>query len=130
MTSTATPHATPVETTMANDIPGLANLSVHEQDAFALSRAAILLDQARDDDARMAAAMEHNLELWTSIQALVRRDENPLPAEIKDNLVKLSRYVADATFRCEGRPNEDTLKTLININLQISQGLLESAKAS
>lgn len=102
-----------------------SDLSIPEQDAFALSQAAIMLDQAKGDPKAVAAALDHNLQLWVSIRTLVSRPNNLLPGQIKDNLKKLANYVADTTFKHGGSASEQIIDSLININLQISQGLLE-----
>ncbi len=115
---------------MAEPTDTYDDLSVTEQDAYALSRAAVMIDQAKGDQAAVAAALDHNLELWTTISAVVSADDNPLPQEIKDNLIKLSKYVADTTFKNGSDATEGVLDSLININLQISQGLLEGQEAS
>jgi flagellar biosynthesis regulator FlaF len=103
-------------------------LDIREEEAFGLSRAAVLLDQAkqnRDDTVAMTAALNHNLELWVAIRSLVQRPESGLPKSVEDNLIRLSNFVADTTFRSIDFLEETTIDTLININLQISEGLLE-----
>ena len=106
------------------------DLSAVEKDAAALSDAAIRLDQARGDDKMLVAALDHNLELWVGIRTIVSQWEeyNPMPMEARENLVKLSQYVADSTFIHGQDIADKTLNSLININLQIAQGLLEGAE--
>jgi flagellar biosynthesis regulator FlaF len=108
------------------------DLSAAEKDAAALSDAAIRLDQARGDDKMLVAALDHNLELWVGIRTIVSQWEkyNPMPMEARENLVKLSQYVADTTFAHGKDMGDKTLDSLININLQIAQGLLEGSEAS
>jgi len=104
-------------------------LSINEENAYALSEAAIFLDQARqrrEDANAMAAALRHNVELWIAIQSLVKRINGALPDEVKANLLKLGDYVVGTTLRDGPAIGEHTLDTLININLQISEGLLEA----
>lgn len=101
------------------------NLSSNEEGAFGLSKAAVMLDQARDDQGKLASALDNNMEIWVAIRTLVSRDDNPLPEETKQNLVKLSQFVTQTTMaQGVGLPGE-VLDTFININLQISEGLLE-----
>ncbi len=60
-------------------------LSISEEEAFGLSRAAVMLDQAkqnRADKAALAAALNHNLELWVAIQGIVARRDNDLPEKV------------------------------------------------
>ena len=110
------------------EIP-VEDLSVPEQEAFGLSRAAILLDQARqnlDNKEALGEALTHNLELWVAIRAMVDRDDSPLPKEVRENLVRLSNFVADTTFKTGEGISEKSIDTLININLQIADFLLRS----
>ena len=103
-------------------------LDIREEEAFGLSRAAVLLDQAkqnRDDAQALAAALNHNLELWVAIRSMVQRPESGLPKSVGENLIRLSKFVADATFKSSDDLESTTIDTLININLQISEGLLE-----
>lgn len=105
-------------------------LSVPEEQAFALSRAAILLDQARQnpsDRTALGAALNENLEIWVAIKMIAEGPGSNLSAAVQQNLVRLSNFVADSTFRSAEDISEQTIETLININLQISEGLLEGA---
>ena len=52
--------------------------------------------------------------LWVGIRTLVCAAENLLPMVIKDNLIRLSSFVA-----------QKTIEALTNTNLQISEGLLD-----
>ena len=105
------------------------NMTVREKDAFALAQAAVVLDQSRGKAADLAAALEHNLELWVAIRTLVSRPGNALPATIRHNLVQLSGFVAGTTWRDGVTIPDNRLDTLININLQIAEGLLQSGTA-
>lgn len=107
----------------------LQSMSTREQDAFALTEAAVGLDRARGTGADLAAALEHNLELWVAIRTLVSRPGNALPATIRHNLVQLSGFVAGTTWRDGITIPDSRLNTLININLQIAEGLLQSGNA-
>jgi flagellar biosynthesis regulator FlaF len=104
-------------------------MGIPEEEAFGLSRAAVMLDQARQDRTNrmaMTEALNHNLELWVAIKTLVSREENGVPSNVRENLVKLGNFIADTTFKsADGDLTDETIDTLININLQISEGLLE-----
>ncbi len=108
-------------------------LSISEEVALGLSRAAVMLDRAkqnRADKAALATALNHNLELWVAIQGIVARRDNDLPEKVKDNLVSLGNYVADTTFKNTDGLKYETIDTLINVNLRISEGLLEGQAAT
>ncbi len=105
-------------------------LSVPEEQAFALSRAAILLDQARQnfsDRNALSAALNENLETWVAIKTIAEGPSGGFSTTVQQNLVRLSNFVADMTFKSAEDIPEQTIETLININLQISEGLLEGA---
>ena len=108
----------------------LSQMSVREKDAYALTEAAVGLDRARGRAGELAAALEHNLELWVAIRTLVTTPGNALPAAIRNNLVKLSGFVAGNTIDSGVAMPESLLNTLININLQIAEGLLQRATAA
>lgn len=107
-------------------------LNLAEEQAFQLSQAAIRLDLARQDretqPARLLEALGSNLEVWMTLRYIVSRDDCALPDDTKSNLVRLSRFVADRTFVSDGDVADATLDALININLQIAEGLLEGVE--
>ncbi len=108
-----------------------ADLTPAEHEAFALSRAAVMLDQAklkREDQGALVAALNHNLELWVAVKTLVTRADSPLPQAVRDNILRLANFVADATFRHGARISDGTLDTLANINFQLAEGLLEGER--
>jgi len=108
------------------------DLTFVEQQAFNLAQAAIQLDQARIDDGdlgKLAQALEHNLQVWVEIGTLVKSSESNLAENVRDNILKLRDFVSDTTMAKGVEMAESTLNTLININLQISEGILEGARA-
>ena len=105
-------------------------LSTTEEDAFALIRAATNISRARkqNDAAALTIALDENLQLWTAIQTLMEKKEHPLPAQTKENLLKLSRFVVAKTIAEGCEASDKTLDTLENMNLQIARGLMESIR--
>ena len=65
------------------------------------------------------------MKLWVGIRTLVSASDNPLPMAIKDNLIRLSSFVAQKTFEMQNGANAKTIEALANTNLQISEGLLD-----
>ncbi|CAA7620755.1 conserved hypothetical protein [Magnetospirillum sp. LM-5] len=107
------------------------NLSVAEEQAFQLSQAAIGLDQAkaaRSNLSGLAVALERNLEVWVALKTIVSSSDCLLPDAVKENLRRLAEFVADRTLQGVDNIADTTIDALININLQISEGLLEGAK--
>ena len=99
-----------------------------EMDAAAFSQAAYVLDQAKQslDDADLRErALKYNQLLWSIIQTDVSKESNDLPEELKANLMSLSIFVDKQTSKGLTEPSEELFDSLIGINLNISEGLLE-----
>jgi flagellar biosynthesis regulator FlaF len=108
-------------------------LLAQEEDAYCLMEAAVMLDQARSgkdaaEESTLEAALSNNLDLWVAIRATISQPANSLPGDVKENLVRLSKYVVSTTRNQGGAITQHALTTLININLQISEGLLEGGE--
>ncbi|MBR1778771.1 MAG: hypothetical protein IJ752_09360 [Alphaproteobacteria bacterium] len=103
-------------------------LTLPQEDALALLRSATNISQARQnqDKAGLTIALDENLQLWTAIQTLVSREDHPLSAKAKENLIKLANFVVAKTLKDGCDAAEETLDTLENMNLQIAEGLLEN----
>ncbi len=102
-----------------------------ETDAIALARAAALIEQARiADPGRVSMALKHNVALWTAIRAITRTANGSLPEAVKTNLGKLGDFVIAATPDAARAPAEATCDALININRQVSAGLLNGQAGS
>lgn len=107
------------------------SLSTAAQDAFCLSEAAILLDQARGANGKrrnkkkLATALENELEVWTAIRTAVLRWTDQQQEVTKQNLCRLSDFIAGTIMNSGVDVSDATIDTLININFQIAEGLLE-----
>jgi flagellar protein FlaF len=106
-----------------------ATLSQRDIEATVLTKAAIQLQSikenwTRDDhDAQLEDALNYNQRVWTFFQAELSVEENPLPEEIKRNLLALSLFVDRRTFEALAYPAPEKLDVLININLNVAAGL-------
>ena len=102
---------------------------VATEQAHQLSQAAIQIDQARGVGAdELAEALAENVEVWIALITIISRDDCKIDSGAKENLKKLCKYVTEQALTGE-TPSDSGLDTLININLQISEGLLISAKS-
>jgi flagellar biosynthesis regulator FlaF len=108
------------------------SLSLAEEQAFQLSQAAIQLDQARAERDKnvgpFAAALKTNLDTWVALCTIISHDDCSLSDDVKRNLRRLAQFVADKTLAGVETISNETIDSFININLQISEGLLEGAK--
>ncbi len=102
-------------------------LSPREVEAMAFTKAALLLDEARnklDDYDNYASALKFNQLLWTIIQADIVDKENKLPDEIKANILSLSLFVDKQTIKALADTKAKHLDVLININKNLAEGLM------
>ena len=117
---------------MTDDNGDFSSLSLPEQEALGLAEAAIALDRARTSENRseeLAGALNHNLEVWVAIRSIAQSPGSPLPPHLRANLMRLSEFVAHTIFANGAAIGDSALNTLININLQLAEGLLEGQKS-
>jgi len=109
------------------------SMSDREAEASALSRAAQLLEQCRDNwqapdaDARLAEALAMNQQLWTIFQAELSQPEHPLPASLRRDTLSLSVFVDKRIFEIMAYPSPEKLTAIININRNLAAGLRSGA---
>ncbi len=95
-----------------------------------LVEAATLMHRARQEghEGILAAAIDHNKALWAEIRSLANSPDTFFSEETGRELTRLSDFIYSAT-KVEGTGISDmVLNTLINIDLQISEGLLDRQK--
>lgn len=100
--------------------------SARQTEAQALLETARMMDAAiggENNDA-YRAALRLNWRLWTIIQADVSSVENPLPEEIRHNILSLSVFIDKHTVNALAEPNGRKLRVLIDINRNIAAGLM------
>ena len=105
-----------------------ATLSQRDLEASVLSKAAMQLKFIKENwrdghDAELEAALNYNQKVWSFFQAELSMEDNPLPDEIKRNLLALSLFVDRRTFETLAYPAPEKLDVLISINLNVSAGL-------
>ncbi len=86
-----------------------------------LSEAQKIVD---DEPAAYRAALRLNWRLWTIIQSDVSGPDNPLPADLKANVISLSIFVDKHTLDALAEPAAGKLEVLININRNLAAGLM------
>lgn len=103
-----------------------------EREALIMLNHAVALSQAATSgtDADKIRALDSNLKLWVEVETTLKDAKNLLPTDIKDNLLKLSKYVERLTLSKGVRMSKSDFDTLVNINMQISEGLVEAVKHS
>lgn len=87
-------------------------------ESAALAKAARLLDDARrrpGDGAALAKALDYNFKLWTVFQADLCEAANPLPGNLKGDLLSLSLFMDNSVARLLGGFDADILDAMIEV---------------
>lgn len=68
-------------------------------------------------------ALKFNQKLWSIFQVSLGSSDNPLPKDVRLNLLSLSFYVDRQIFLIMSNPLREKLTPIININLGLAAGL-------
>ena len=105
-------------------------------EAAVLNQAALKLKECQDNwdtddrDERLNAALEFNQQIWSILQGELVKADNPLPQQIRQNLLALSAYVDKRIFEIMAFPSPEKLNIVIDINRNIAAGLKQAASAA
>lgn len=105
-----------------------------ETEARVLTRGALkLLDCQKhwdqpDRNNKLDEALKYNQRIWSIFQTEVSKPDNPLPQNIKLNILNLSRFIDQRIFDTMAFPDSQKLNIIIRINQNIAAGLRGSAK--
>ena len=102
------------------------------EEADLLKEYADYLDNAAtsNNDEYKLLVLDDNLNMWVSIEASAKNSSNDMPQQIKDNLLKLSKYVEQVTLSKGVGMSSSYFKSWAEINRQISEGLMESVNSN
>lgn len=103
-----------------------------EEQATLLMNYAMALSKAAnsEQDGYKLLVLDENLKLWVEIETSLKSAKNLLPQDIRDNLLKLSKFVERMTLSKGVSMGKSDFDCLANINMQISEGLLAIVKNS
>ncbi len=105
--------------------------SPRDLEADLLIKAAAKLQSVCDDwtnrSPELDEALLYNRRLWTIFATSATRPENPLPAQIKQNIANLSLFIFNQTINIQTDPQPEKVPTLISINREVAAGLRDSA---
>jgi flagellar protein FlaF len=79
---------------------------------------------------RFLTALRRNWRLWTIFQASLLDPACTMPADIRGNLIGLANFIDKRSAELLAKPDPGLVDALININLQIGEGLLAGARAA
>lgn len=105
------------------------NLSGRELEASVLSRAGLMLKQVKDNwdspdrDHKLLEAVKFNQKVWSFFQAELSDPENPLPKNLRQDILNLSVFIDKRLFEVIAFPDPEKLSIVIDINFNIAAGL-------
>jgi flagellar protein FlaF len=73
--------------------------------------------------AELAEACKYNQRVWAVFQTEALQEDNPLPAQLKRNILLLAGYVDKRLIDVLAYPSPEKLTQVISINLNIAAGL-------
>ena len=100
-----------------------------ETEARVLTQAAIKLKDCRDNwgakdqDEKLDEALKYTQRIWSIFQGELSNEDNPLPRQLKINLLQLSSFIDKRIFETMSYPSPEKLTAVININKNIAAGL-------
>jgi len=98
-----------------------------EREAALLMKSAANLQRARDGGQGASDALDgallYNRKIWSIFLTSVTREDNPLPAPVRENIANLGLFVLNETREMSLEPRPAKLDALISINRQLAAGL-------
>jgi flagellar protein FlaF len=110
------------------------NLSGRELEASVLTRAGLMLKQVQDNwdapdrEAKLLEAIKFNQKVWSFFQAELTDPENPLPKNLREDILNLSIFIDKRLFEAMAYPNKDKLNIVVDIDFNIAAGLRAKAE--
>ncbi len=105
------------------------HLSGRELEASVLTRAGLMLKQVQDNwnapdrDQKLMEAIKFNQKVWSFFQAELSDPENPLPANLRQDILNLSIFIDKRLFEVIAFPDKEKLNIVVDINFNIAAGL-------
>jgi flagellar protein FlaF len=105
-----------------------ATISGRETEARVLTQAANKLQvcQRNWQDGNfeeLDSALKYNQKIWSIFQGELAKNDNPLPTEIKRDLLRLAGFIDRRIFETMSYPAPEKLDIIIKINQNIAAGL-------
>jgi flagellar protein FlaF len=109
-------------------------MSDREIEASVLMKAASKLKYCQDNwDAadrseKLDEALKFNQLLWSIFQAELSKDDNPMPRQIRQDILSLSVFIDKRILETMAYPSPEKLTVIMNINNNIAAGLKGSPR--
>lgn len=119
-------HQNPINAYTINQKEGLSG---RELEASVLARAGQMLKSAKDNwggpdhEQKLLEAVKFNQKVWSFFQAELSDPENPLPENLREDILNLSLFIDKRLFEVLAFPDPEKLTIVIEINFNIAAGL-------
>jgi len=106
-----------------------ATLSGRELEASVLTRAGLMLKNVKDNwnapdrDDKLTEAVKFNQKVWSFFQAELSDPDNPLPKQLRQDILNLSLFIDKRLFDVLAFPTPEKLSIVIDIDFNIAAGL-------
>ncbi|NMC73422.1 MAG: flagellar biosynthesis regulator FlaF [Geobacteraceae bacterium] len=106
-------------------------MSQRELEASLLTRAGLMLKNCQDNwnapdrDRRLDEAVKFNQKIWSFFQSELSMPDNPLPKNLREDILNLSLFLDKRLFEVMACPDPEKLTIAININLNLAAGLMK-----
>jgi flagellar biosynthesis activator protein FlaF len=103
--------------------------SGREIEAGALTRCALMLTDCQKNwgvpgsEEKLVEALRVNQQVWSIFQSELTQENNPLPRNLKENILSLSVFIDKRIIDIMAYPAPEKLHILIDINLNLAAGL-------
>lgn len=104
-------------------------MSGRATEARVLTQAALKLVECQrnwdspDRNEILDSALKYNQRVWSIFQVEMAKADNPLPKDIKLNVLRLGRFIDNRIFDTMAFPSPEKLDIIIRINKNIAAGL-------
>ena len=104
-------------------------MSGRETESRVLTQAALKLKSCQDSwhaesrEAKLEEALKYTQRIWSIFQAELSNKENPLPRQVRLNLLRLASFIDKRIFETMAFPAPEKLTVIIDINRNIAAGL-------
>ena len=108
-------------------------LTDRELEAAVLMKAAAMLKRcqvnwdAADREESLGKALRYNQLLWSFFQSALVDPKNPLPDQMKEDILRLSMFIDKRIFEILSYPAPEKISIIIDINMNIAEGLRAAA---
>ncbi|MFI3241826.1 MAG: flagellar biosynthesis regulator FlaF [Alphaproteobacteria bacterium] len=80
-----------------------------------------------EQKSNLDSVLEKNRKVWTILSSSLLEEGNPQPDAVKNNISNLALFIFQRTMDILLHPEPERLKILVDINMNIAQGLSGNA---